>query len=65
MFWNQVRLQGSTMGNDQEFIDMLKLTSEQQLVPMIDSVRPFEEVTEALDRMRDGQQFGKIVLSIT
>ena len=65
MFWNQVRLQGSTMGNDQEFIDMLKLTEERQLEPMIDSVRPFDQVVDALDRMREGQQFGKIVLSIT
>jgi len=65
MFWNQVRLQGSTMGNDQEFEAMLELVNKHQLVPMVDSVRPFEEVLDALDRMKEGQQFGKLVLSIT
>ena len=65
MFWNQVTLQGSTMGNDQEFKEMVAFTRKHKLVPMIDSVRPFDQVLKAFDRMRQSQQFGKLVVTLT
>lgn len=63
MFWNQVTLQGSTMGSDKEFTAMVAYIGKKKLVPMIDSVRPFEEAIHAFDRMKHAQQFGKLVLS--
>ena len=63
MFWNQITLQGSTMGNDSEFMDMVKFVEEHKLRPVIDSIRPFEEIIEAFDQMVAKNRVGKIVLS--
>jgi len=62
MFWNQIALVGSTMGNDAEFAQMLDFISQHQLVPPLDTVRPFNEVIAAFDSMAAGSQNGKIVL---
>ena len=62
LFWNQLTLQGSTMGNDQEFIQMVDFVNRTQLVPVIDSVRPFVEIVSAFDKMKNRKQFGKLVV---
>ncbi len=64
MFWGQSTLQGSTMGNDEEFVAMLSFVEQHKIKPIIDSIRPFEEIISAFDDMRDGRQFGKIVIKI-
>ncbi len=63
MFWNQITLQGSTMGNDQEFEDMIAFVKEHQIQPIVDSSRPFSEIATAFDDMKEGKQFGKLVVS--
>ena len=63
MFWNQITLQGSTMGNDHEFIKMVEMFEQNQLRPILDSERPFEQVIEAMDCMRDARQLGKLVVT--
>ncbi|GAB4127863.1 MAG: zinc-binding dehydrogenase [Raineya sp.] len=63
VFFGQYTIKGTTMGNDQEFADMLSFISKYQIRPIIDSVRPFEQIVEAFDAMRDGQIFGKVVIS--
>ncbi|MBO3696885.1 zinc-binding dehydrogenase [Roseivirga sp. E12] len=62
MFWNQITLQGSTMGNDQEFEDMVTFVNQHQIKPIVDSVRPFEQAISAFDEMKAGKQFGKLVV---
>lgn len=62
MFWNQVTLQGSTMGNDQEFVDMLAFISQKKIEPIIDSTRPFDQAVSAFDDIAKGDKLGKIVL---
>ena len=62
MFWNQLTLQGSTMGNDEEFNLMVEFVNQLQVQPIIDSVRPFSEAISAFDDMKNGRQFGKLVL---
>ncbi|MFQ3213333.1 MAG: zinc-binding alcohol dehydrogenase/oxidoreductase [Marivirga sp.] len=64
MFWNQITLQGSTMANDQEFIQMVEFAKSYQIIPIIDSVVPFEEIEVQFNKMRDGQQFGKLVAKL-
>lgn len=64
MFWNQITLQGSTMGNDTEFADMIGFVEEHRIEPVIDSVRPFDQIVDAFDAMRDGKQFGKLVVEM-
>ncbi|MGH8643754.1 MAG: zinc-binding dehydrogenase [Gammaproteobacteria bacterium] len=62
LFWKQVRLQGTTMGTPEEFSDMLKLFESRQLKPIIEHLYRFDEFGDAYARMRDGTQFGKLVL---
>ncbi len=62
MFWNQLTLQGSTMGNDEEFKKMIRLVSDKKIVPVIDSVRPFEEGLDAFRDMEENKKSGKIVI---
>lgn len=62
LFWKQVRLQGTTMGTPEEFSDMLKLFEAHRIKSLIEHVYRFDEFKEAYARMRDGAQFGKLVL---
>ncbi|MCI0611895.1 zinc-binding dehydrogenase [bacterium] len=62
MFWNQLSLLGSTMGNDEEFADMLKFVEKNQLKPIIDSIRPFNKIAESFSDIILPDKVGKIVL---
>ncbi len=62
LFWSQAQLIGSTMGNDQEFIDMVELVNTGQLKPTIDSVYKPEEYLQAFDRFMSPNAFGKILI---
>jgi len=61
MFWNQITLQGSTMANDDEFKAMITYVKKNRIEPIIDSIRPFDEIIDAFDKIKEGQQFGKLV----
>lgn len=63
IFWNQLKIMGSTMGSDQDFKEMLELVSAKKIRPVIDQVFPLHHAVEAFDRMKAGAQFGKIVLT--
>ncbi len=63
VFWNQIRLIGSTMGSDQDFSDMIAFVEKNSLKPIVDEVFPLEKAAEAFDRMKAGKQLGKLVLS--
>jgi zinc-binding alcohol dehydrogenase/oxidoreductase len=63
IFFRQIRIQGSTMGNDEEFKQMLHFADRYQLKPVIDSVRPFDQIISAFDDMQHQRQFGKLVVS--
>lgn len=64
VFWKQVSIFGSTMGSDQDFSNMLDFVNRHKIVPVVDSVFKVEESNLAIDRMRSGEQFGKIVLKM-
>lgn len=63
IFWKQLRLQGSTMGNDEEFGEMVRFLEQHQITPLIDSVRPFDEIGTAFEAMSEGRQLGKLVVT--
>lgn len=63
LFWNQLKLIGTTMGTDEDFVAMLALVNSKQLIPKVDQVFPLAEAEKAFDRMRAGDQFGKLVLT--
>ena len=64
IFWRQVSILGTSMGNDVEFDAMVNFISAHKIVPVVDSVRPLAEGADGFDRMDQGKQFGKIVFSI-
>lgn len=62
MFWNQITLQGSTMGNDKEFKAMLAFISEHKIKPVIGEERPFDDVISLFDTMAANTKTGKLVV---
>ncbi|MEM9858145.1 MAG: zinc-binding dehydrogenase [Bacteroidota bacterium] len=64
MFWNQITLQGSTMGNDQEFESMIRFVDEHQILPIVDSSRSFANVISAFDDMAKNTKTGKLVVKL-
>ncbi len=63
MFFGQLDLLGSTMGNVSEFEALLGAV-EQGLRPVVDSVYPLARVQDALTHLDEGAQFGKVVLEV-
>lgn len=64
LFWSQMDLLGSTMGNAGEFEAVLDAIGE-GLRPVVDQVYPLTEVQSALRRLDEAEQFGKVVLAVS
>ncbi len=64
IFWKQLTILGTTMGNPDEFAQMLRLYEDGSMKPVIDRIFPLAEAAEAHRRMEEARQLGKIVLSI-
>jgi zinc-binding alcohol dehydrogenase/oxidoreductase len=64
MFWNQLSLVGTTMGNDQEFKDMISFVSQYQIRPIVDSIRPFAKIAASFPDITKANKVGKIVFQI-
>lgn len=62
IFWNQLRLLGSTMGTNDEFKEVVSLFNTGGLRPAIDKVFDANEGVKAYERIEAGEQFGKVVL---
>lgn len=64
VFWKQISIFGTSMGNPTEFRAMLDFVKKHEIRPVVDSVFPLEKGNDALRKMAEGRQFGKIVLEI-
>ncbi|MCC6583737.1 MAG: zinc-binding dehydrogenase [Chitinophagales bacterium] len=64
IFWNHLQLLGSTMGSDEDFGKMIALCNEHQIIPVLDKTFDFTDAVAAFDRMKNGEQFGKIIVKI-
>jgi zinc-binding alcohol dehydrogenase/oxidoreductase len=64
LFWGQMDLLGSTMGNVGEFGAVLHAMDE-GLRPVVDTTYTLGEVEAALQRLDAAAQFGKVVLSVS
>jgi zinc-binding alcohol dehydrogenase/oxidoreductase len=64
IFLKQLDILGSTMGNAEEFEQMLSFFQKHEIRPVIDRSFPLEQASEAVKRMQAGDQFGKILLEI-
>lgn len=63
-FYGQYNLLGSTMGSSEEFLEMLAFIEKHQIRPVIDKAYPLTEALDALKRLDNAEQFGKIALII-
>lgn len=64
LFWNQLSLMGSTMGSDEDFVNMLAFVEKYQIRPIIDQVFSLEKGVDAFDHMKAENHFGKIVVKL-
>lgn len=64
IFWGHLQVLGSTMGSDIDFAKMVQFCEQHQLQPIIDKVFDFENSVAAFDRMKEGAQFGKIIVKV-
>ncbi|MFN8266741.1 MAG: zinc-binding dehydrogenase [Chitinophagales bacterium] len=64
IFWNHLQVLGSTMGSDIDFGKMIQFCAQHQLHPILDTIVDFENSVAAFDRMKEGAQFGKIIVKI-
>lgn len=62
IFWNQLRIVGSTMGSNDDFASITALFNAGALKPVVDKVYPASQAGEAFKRLSNGEQMGKIVL---
>ena len=63
-----IEVRGSTMGSRKEFKEMVRFVNEKKIVPVvskvIDGLDNLEGVEGLFQEMKDGKQFGKLVIRI-
>ena len=64
VFWKQISIIGSTMGNNEEFEKMVHFVTTEKIIPIVDEVFALRDGNAAMKKMDEGRQFGKLVLSI-
>lgn len=64
VFWKQVNLRGSTMGNAREYRRAMDLVSAGRLKPVVGGVYPMERAREAFELLERGGHFGKLVVTL-
>jgi NADPH:quinone reductase-like Zn-dependent oxidoreductase len=62
IFYRQLQILGSTMGNHREFLDVMQCVFRGQLKPVIDRVLPLGEARKGHELIEGREVFGKIVL---
>jgi NADPH:quinone reductase-like Zn-dependent oxidoreductase len=63
VFWRQLRIIGSTMANRKEFREVMGQLFAGRLRAIVDRTFPLAETAAALEWLRAGRQFGKIVVT--
>lgn len=62
VFWNQLRILGSTMGSNDEFKEVTSLFRAGAVRPAVDKLYRPHECRDAYERLEQGEQFGKVVV---
>jgi NADPH:quinone reductase-like Zn-dependent oxidoreductase len=62
IFWNQLRVLGSTMGSNDELRELAALYRAGSIRPVVDRVFPWRQARDAWTRLESAEQFGKVVL---
>jgi NADPH:quinone reductase-like Zn-dependent oxidoreductase len=64
IFWNHLKIFGSTLGSREEFGEVLDFMEVSRTRPIIDQIFPLAEAYAAHQRLEEGKQFGKVILRI-
>lgn len=64
LFWRQWSILGSTMGSRREYAEIVRLAHQGRLRLPVDRVLPLADGAAAYERMRRGEQTGKLVLEV-
>jgi NADPH:quinone reductase-like Zn-dependent oxidoreductase len=64
LFWNQYAILGATLGNEDEYREVVRWLGQGHLRPRVDRVYPLTQARAALERLKRGEQFGKIVVHV-
>lgn len=62
IFWNQLRILGSTMGSNAEFQELAAMFRCGLLKPTIDQTFSADQAAAAYERLHSSEQFGKVVV---
>jgi len=62
VFWNQLSILGSTMGDMSEFRAVTTLLQSGAIKPVLDSVHAPSKARAAFERLESREQFGKVVI---
>jgi zinc-binding alcohol dehydrogenase/oxidoreductase len=62
-FTKQISLIGSTMGNHDDYRQIMQLVFAGKIQPPIETILPLSEGTAGMALLEQNQQFGKVVLS--
>lgn len=65
LFWNQYTIMGSTMGNAADYRDVVGQLAAGKLRPVVDRVFPLADARAGFERLRRGDQLGKIAIAIS
>ncbi|HLB60339.1 MAG TPA: zinc-binding dehydrogenase [Patescibacteria group bacterium] len=65
VYYYQHTILGSRMGTKEEFEQVLQLVNAGKLKPTIDRVFPLKEAKNALARLEESKQIGKIILEVS
>ncbi len=64
LFWHQWTIMGSTMGSVTDYRETVRLLAQGRLRPTMDSVYPFDRALEAFERLKSGEQMGKVAVRL-
>lgn len=64
IFFQDIRVQGNTMGSREDFARLLKFVEHADLHPVIDSAYAIDDARLAFSKIVNGDVFGKIMLHI-
>jgi NADPH:quinone reductase-like Zn-dependent oxidoreductase len=64
VFFLQLKVIGSTMGNREELRDLLELCAATGVRPVVDDVRPLADARASFERLASGEVFGKLALTV-
>ena len=62
--WANANIVGVTVGSAEHLAAMNAFLAEHALHPIVDRTIAFDEAPQALERLRSGAHFGKVVISM-